>query len=60
MQVFLEIVGFSLQTDGSGRLVLTKGKRPKSFQMPGLAGQFCQMESALIFAFRLPFNRRQT
>ena len=29
MQVFLEIVGFSLQTDGSGRPVLTKGKRPK-------------------------------
>ena len=29
MQVFLQIVAFSLQTDGSGRPVLTKGKRPK-------------------------------
>ena len=28
MQVFLQIVAFSLQTDGSGRPVLTKGKRP--------------------------------
>ena len=27
MQVFLQIVAFSLQTDGSSRLVLTKGKR---------------------------------
>ena len=30
MQVFLQIVAFSLQNDGSGRPVLTKGKRPKS------------------------------
>ena len=30
MQVFLQIVAFSLQTDGSGRPVLTKGKRPKT------------------------------
>ena len=29
MQVFLQIVSFSLQTDRSGRPVLTKGKRPK-------------------------------
>ena len=29
MQVFLPIVAFSLQTDGSGRPVLIKGKRPK-------------------------------
>ena len=29
MQVFLQIVSFSLQTDGSGRPVLTKGKRPQ-------------------------------
>ena len=28
MQVFIQIVLFSLQTDGSGRPVLTKGKRP--------------------------------
>ena len=28
MQVLLQIVTFSLQTDGSGRTVLTKGKRP--------------------------------
>ena len=28
MQVFLQIVAFSLQTDGSGLPVLTKGKRP--------------------------------
>ena len=28
MQVFLQIVAFSLQTDGSGRPVLTKRKRP--------------------------------
>ena len=27
MKVFLQIVAFSLQTDGSGRPVLTKGKR---------------------------------
>ena len=35
MQVFLQIVAFSLQTDGSGRPVLTKGKRPKSWQRSG-------------------------
>ena len=29
MQVFLHIVAFSLQTGGSGRPVLTKGKRLK-------------------------------
>ena len=29
MQVFLLIVAFSLQTDGSGRVVPTKGKHPK-------------------------------
>ena len=29
MQVLLQIVAFSLQTDGSGRPVLTKGKRHK-------------------------------
>ena len=29
MQAFLQIVAFSLQTDGSGWPVLTKGKRPK-------------------------------
>ena len=29
MQVFLLIVAVSLQLDGSGRPVLTKGKRPK-------------------------------
>ena len=28
MQVLNQIVAFSLQTDGSGRPVLTKGKRP--------------------------------
>ena len=28
MQVFLQIVAFSLQTDWSGRTVLTKGKVP--------------------------------
>ena len=33
MQVFLQIVAFSLQTDGSGRPVLTKGKRPKTFPL---------------------------
>ena len=47
MQVFIQIAAFSLQTDGSGRPVLTKGKRPKSFQIPGLASQFCQMGSVL-------------
>ena len=31
MQVFLQIVAFSLQTDWSGRPVLTKGKRPRIF-----------------------------
>ena len=30
MQVFLQMVAFSLQSDGSGRPVLTKGKRPYS------------------------------
>ena len=30
MQVFLQIVAFSLQTDWSGRSVLAKGKRPKN------------------------------
>ena len=30
MQVFLQIVAFSLQIIGSDRPVLTKGKRPKS------------------------------
>ena len=29
MQVFFLIVAFSLQTDVSGRVVVTKGKRPK-------------------------------
>ena len=29
MQVFLQFVSFSLQTDGSGWLVLTKGKCPQ-------------------------------
>ena len=29
MQVLLQIAEFSLQTDGSGQPVLTKGKRPK-------------------------------
>ena len=39
MQVFLQIVAFSLQTDWSGRTVLTKGKvplvsvRPKGFKL---------------------------
>ena len=30
MQVFIQIDAFSLETDGSGWPVLTKGKRPKS------------------------------
>ena len=30
MQVFLQIVAFSLQTDGSGQSVPTKGKCPKN------------------------------
>ena len=30
MQVILHIVAFSLQTGGSGRPVLTKGKRPNT------------------------------
>ena len=31
VQVFLQIVAFSLQNDWSGRPVLTKGKRPRIF-----------------------------
>ena len=34
MQVFLQMVAFSLQTDGSGLPVLTKGKR----HLPGGGG----------------------
>ena len=30
MQVFLQMVAFSLESDGSGRPVLAKGKRRKS------------------------------
>ena len=36
MQVFLQIVAFSLQIIGSGRPVLTKGKRPESESLPSL------------------------
>ena len=32
MQVFGQIVAFSLQTDGSGRPFLTKGKLPKKLR----------------------------
>ena len=31
VQVFLQIVAFCLQNDGSGQPVLTKGKRPKIY-----------------------------
>ena len=33
MQVFLQIVAFSLQADGTYRPVLTKGKRTKTIQV---------------------------
>ena len=44
MQVFLQMVAFSLQSDGSGRPVLTKGKRPV------IRGKFDQRPEHFYFA----------
>ena len=54
MQVFLQMVAFSLQSDGSGRPVLTKGKRPKTRLF---RGPFC--DKGLPFGKALISNTRQ-
>ena len=39
MQVLLQFDAFSLQTDGSGQPVLTKGKRSKRWPIKNMQGQ---------------------
>ena len=46
MQVFLQIVAFSLQNDGSDLPVLTKGKRPENRTLATLVGVACSHHCA--------------
>ena len=58
MQVFLQIVAFSLQLDGSGRPVLPKGKRPKTLR-PGRTQTGMNLYWYEIFA-AVYMNREET
>ena len=58
MQVFLLIVAFSLQTDVSGRVVLTKGKHPK-IKTSSYSRRSCNIILYLLMLLRLFIERRE-
>ena len=52
MQVFLQIIAFSLQTDGSGQPVMTKGKRwltDSQLSIPTVASDGCAEKERPLF-----------
>ena len=58
MQVFPLIVAFSLKTDGSGRVVPTKGKHPK-IKTSSYSRRSCNIILYLLMLLRLFIERRE-